>query len=279
MLRDLFIRFAQPASVALIVLSAIHSSASAQLPARILFGKVTLSQEKDGWRVALPDPLAGRYGLKSGDLLVTVDGNDASTLGPLAITAFMDNAFVRAFPITILRDQKHIELILYRSDGKVPAPEKLTKKSSVVMSAEAPDFSLPSLNGGKMVGLKDYRGKWVLLNFWATWCAPCQAESPILSRLARAYPAQLQVLAVAVQDEHKNVSEFADRLKPAYTILESGDLKSAIALAYGVNTGMGSCSLPTSVLIRPDGTVAYVQGGYEEPSPLEERVRDTITGK
>lgn len=278
MIRDFFTRFARRAPV-LAVLLIVGWPALAQEPAKVQFSTVLLTQEKRGWRVAMPDHAASKYGLMSGDLLVMVDGNDASTLGPLAMTAFMDNAFVRAFPIAIVRDDQRKELILYRSEGKAPAPEKLTKKSSVATGAEAPDFSLPSLQGGKIISLKDYRGKWVLLNFWATWCAPCQAESPILSKLAQANPQQLQVLAVAVQDEHKHLVEFADQMKTAYTILESGDLKSAIALSYGVNNGMGSSTLPTSVLVRPDGTVAYVQGGYEELSPLEKQVRDAIAGK
>ncbi|MGA3090126.1 MAG: TlpA disulfide reductase family protein [Terriglobales bacterium] len=251
--------------------------AFAQGTAKVQFSTVLLTREQAGWRVAISDPASSRYGLMSGDLLVWVDGNDASTLGPLAMTAFMNNALLRAFPVTIVRGDQRTELILYRSEGKVPATEKLTKKSSVATGAEAPDFSLPSLQGGKSISLKDYRGKWVLLNFWATWCAPCQAESPILSRLARAYPQQLQVLAVAMQVEHKDLVEFADHKKTAYTILESSDLKSAIALSYGVNNGMGSSTLPINVLIRPDGTVAYVQGGYETPSPLEKQVSDALS--
>lgn len=117
----------------------------------------------------------------------------------------------------------------------------------------------------------------MLLNFWATWCLPCQEESPVLSKLAQAYPQQLQVLAVAVQDDHKKLEAFAARVKPAYTILESGDLKSTLALSYGVNNGMGSATVPYSVLVRPDGTIAYVQGGYEAPSPLEKQISDFIT--
>lgn len=253
--------------------------AVAQQPTKVQFSTVLLTREQDGWRVALLDHAASKYALTSGDLVVGVDGNNAATLGPLAMTAFMDNAFVRAFPIVIVRNHRHKTLILYRTDGKVPAPKKLTKRSLVARGAAAPEFSLPTLRGGKVVGLKDYRGKWVLLNFWATWCLPCQEESPILSKLARAYPQQLQVLAVAVQDDHSKLEVFAARMKPAYTVLESGDLKSAIAVSYGVNNGMGSATVPFSVLVRPDGTVAYVQGGYEAPSPLEKQVNDFIIAK
>ncbi len=82
-----------------------------------------------------------------------------------------------------------------------------------------------------------------------------------------------------MQDDHANLERFAARHKPAYTIVESGDLKSPVALAYGVNNGMGSVTVPYSVLVRPDGTVAYVQGGYEAPSPLAKQVSDLIAAQ
>jgi len=257
----------------------IASCAIAQGNTRVQFDTVLLAQEKSGWRVDLLDHASSKYGFIPGDLVVQVDGNDVSTLGPLAMSAFMDNSSVRAFPVVVVRNHRRKTLILYRADGKVPAHKKLTKRSLVSRGPVAPDFSLPTLQEGKMVELKTYRGKWVLVNFWATWCLPCQEESPILSKLALAYPQQLQVFAIAVQDEHKKLEEFSARMKPAYTVLESGDLKSAVALSYGVNSGMGSATVPFSVLIRPDGTVAYVQGGYESPSPLEKQVGKFIAAK
>ncbi len=253
-------------------------SVVAQEPTKVQFSNVLLVRERNDWRVELLDHVVSKYGLMTGDLLLTVDGNKASQFGPLIMTAYMDNAFVRAFPITVMRGEQSVTLVLYRSDGEIPVPKALTKESSVFRGAEAPELTLPSLQG-KSTSLKDYRGKWVLLNFWATWCLPCQEESPILSKLAKGYPHQLQVLAVAVQDDHKKVEAFASRVKPSYTILESGDLTSAVSRSYGVNNGMGSATVPYSVLIRPDGTVAYVQGGYEAPSPLERQVIDFIMAK
>ena len=270
-------RYVRP--VLVLCVGLLAAAAVAQGTTKVQFSKILLTQEKSGWRVELLDHATSKYGLVSGDLLVGVDGNDASTLGPLGIAAFMDNASVRAFPVVIVRDHHSKTLILYQSDGEVPAPKPLTKRSTVSRDAAAPEFSLPALHGGKIVGLKDYRGRWTLLNFWATWCLPCQEESPILSKLALAYPQQLQVLAIAVKDDHEKLEAFAARMKPAYTILESGDLNSAVALSYGINSGMGSATVPFSVLVRPDGTVAYVQGGYEDPSPLEKQVSNFIAAK
>jgi cytochrome c biogenesis protein CcmG/thiol:disulfide interchange protein DsbE len=74
----------------------------------------------------------------------------------------------------------------------------------VSAAQEAPDFTLPTLNNVP-VKLASQRGKWVLVSFWATWCAPCQEEAKILNRLSQTYPQQLTVLALAVNDSRKNM--------------------------------------------------------------------------
>ena len=260
-------------------LCSVNRDAKAEQPTKIQFSTVMLSQERNGWRVLLLDRTSSKYGLTSGDLVTGVDGNDAAKLGPLALAAFMSNAFVRAFPLVIVHQDRAKTLTFYRSDGKVPAYKQLVNSSKVARGMVAPEFSLPNLQTRQTVHLTDYRGKWVLLNFWATWCLPCQEEAPILSTLATSFSKQLEVVAVAVQDDHTKLMNFAAQRKPKYTILESGDLKSAIAISYGVNNGMGSATVPFSVLIRPNGTIAYVQGGYEAPSPLEKQVDDFITAE
>lgn len=143
---------------------------------------------------------------------------------------------------------------------------------------KAPDFTLPTLNGVP-VRLASQRGKWILISFWATWCAPCQEEAKILNRLMRAYPQQLTVLALAVKDSRENLNGFAEKTKPLYTILDAGALNAKPALAYGVGTRSGGGHLPVNVLVQPDGRIAYAQGGYEAPSPLEKQVSDAIAGK
>lgn len=98
MVRDFYTRFTRRAPVWIVLLIASWP-ALAQEFAKVQFSTVLLTQEKSGWRVALLDHAAGKYGLTSGDLLARVDGHDAATLGPLAMAEFMDSAFVRAFPI------------------------------------------------------------------------------------------------------------------------------------------------------------------------------------
>src|SRR6202140_4052064 len=94
------------------------------------------------------------------------------------------------------------------------------------MSGTAPDFTLQSLDG-KTIRLSDFRGKAVVLNFWATWCGPCKIEMPWFVDLQKQYgPAGVQFLGVAMNDPStKDIAEFTQSMNGRYSILivkESG---------------------------------------------------------
>lgn len=110
----------------------------------------------------------------------------------------------------------------------------------------APDFSLPTLNGGEL-RLSDFRGQLVLLNFWASFCAPCLEEMPALQHLWDEYrDAGFVVLAVA-----------ADRgsIEPVAAFIESGDYRFPVVLDVDgeVRNRYEVRALPTSYLIGADG--------------------------
>jgi peroxiredoxin len=114
--------------------------------------------------------------------------------------------------------------------------------------SEAPDFNLMSLDG-RSVRLRDLRGKLVLLNFWATWCAPCLHEMPSMERLYQTFkPTQFILLAVSMDRQGAEVARpYADKLKLTFPILL--DPASQVARQYGVR------GLPTTYLIAPDGVL------------------------
>lgn len=111
---------------------------------------------------------------------------------------------------------------------------------------KAPEFMLKDLTG-KMVGLKDFRGKVVLLNFWATWCIPCQWEMGEMEKLYQAFKATgFVVLAVSLDAEGVRVVEpFARQRKLTYPILL--DTEGQAALKYRI---LGP---PTTFLLNAQG--------------------------
>lgn len=118
----------------------------------------------------------------------------------------------------------------------------------------APDFTLKDANG-RSVKLSDYRGKVVLLNFWATWCGPCKIEIPWFVEFEDEYKDRgFAVLGVSMdEDGWDAVKPFVARAKVNYRILLGND---SVALLYG-----GVNSLPTSFLIDRDGKIATVHVG------------------
>jgi thiol-disulfide isomerase/thioredoxin len=128
---------------------------------------------------------------------------------------------------------------------------------------------------GASIGLERFKGKVVLVNFWATWCAPCLREMPALDRLQAARgDEQFQVVTVSVDRQGRSVvAPFLKRLGlahlPAYL-----DSKSALFHAFGAR------GLPTSYLIDADGTViGYLEGPAEWDSAAAKALIDHYTDR
>ena len=119
-----------------------------------------------------------------------------------------------------------------------------------------PDFSLVDLQGKKH-DIKEWDGKVLVINFWATWCPPCRKEMPAFVSLQEKYGARgLQFVGVAV-DTPQNVTDFADTYGVNYPMLV-GELKAIdIGKLYGNRFG----ALPYTVIIDRSGKIVFVQRG------------------
>lgn len=110
---------------------------------------------------------------------------------------------------------------------------------------EVEDFILKTLKGGT-VSLKDYRGKLIFLNFWATWCPPCRAEMPSMQRLWEEFKEEdFVILAINIREENKPVSSFMNERGFSFPVLL--DEKGKVARSYGIR------GIPTTFFLNPDG--------------------------
>jgi cytochrome c biogenesis protein CcmG/thiol:disulfide interchange protein DsbE len=133
---------------------------------------------------------------------------------------------------------------------------------------EAPDFSRADL-AGRPLHLADYRGKLILLNFWASWCGPCLAEMPRFSRWQRTYGANgLQVIGVSMDDDSAPVRALLQRQPVAYPIA-LGDAK--LGDLYG-----GVMGLPLTYLIGPDGRILARYAGDGDLAAMERMIASSI---
>jgi cytochrome c biogenesis protein CcmG/thiol:disulfide interchange protein DsbE len=165
------------------------------------------------------------------------------------------------------------ELVPAGSAGDVPT------FVSPLMNRPAPAFTLEDLNGRK-VSLASYKGKAVLINFWATWCGPCKVETPWLVQLRNQYaPQGFEVLGVSTDDldadnkkllaeEKQEVAKFAEQMKMPYPVLLAGD---TLSKPYG-----GLDALPTSFFVDRSGKVVATQLGLTSREDIENNIRKAL---
>jgi thiol-disulfide isomerase/thioredoxin len=110
------------------------------------------------------------------------------------------------------------------------------------------DFSLPSLDENKRIELKAYKGKPIVINFWASWCGPCREEMPFLERTWKEYKdTGVIFLGINVLDEEKSAKDFINVFKISYTNLK--DSSGEVANSYGV------VGLPVTFFIDKEGRI------------------------
>ena len=133
----------------------------------------------------------------------------------------------------------------------------------------APDFTLVNPEN-KKVSLKDFRGRLVFLNFWATWCTPCREEMPAMERLFQQFKDKgFVILAVSVKDSRKDALAFVKELKLTYPI--ALDPEGKVGLLYG------AWGLPATYLIDPKGIVlARAWGPADWYSPAARQLIGTL---
>jgi thiol-disulfide isomerase/thioredoxin len=141
--------------------------------------------------------------------------------------------------------------------------------------APAPALTSKTLDGG-MFALADYRGRVVIVNFWATWCVPCIVEMPSLQRLReRLAPRRVEVVAVNFQENAARIAPFVERLGIAFPVVRDHD--GAIRAAWNVTV------FPTTFVVGPDRRIAWVATGevdWDDPR-VESRILglDRATGQ
>jgi len=132
---------------------------------------------------------------------------------------------------------------------KTPLPESLRLQDTALpVGRRAPDFTLPLFSGGTL-RLRSLKGTPVVLNFWASWCAPCRAETPLLVRVHQRYgPRGIVFVGVDVEDDERDARLFIGQYHVDYPVVRAAD--EAVMIAYTIG------GIPSTVFIGADGIVA-----------------------
>jgi cytochrome c biogenesis protein CcmG, thiol:disulfide interchange protein DsbE len=145
-------------------------------------------------------------------------------------------------------------------------------EASPLVGQPAPDFLLPYASPaekGKTQRLSDLQGQAVVLDFWASWCGPCRAQSPVLARVAKAFGTEkLRVLGVGTSDDRASITRFLASEPLGYaSVFDDQEVASSLYHVQG---------LPTLVLIAKDGTVRAVATGFADETELSRLVKDAL---
>jgi cytochrome c biogenesis protein CcmG/thiol:disulfide interchange protein DsbE len=155
--------------------------------------------------------------------------------------------------------------------GGTASPAEEESSSTPKAGSMAPDFELKTADG-KIVKLSDYRGKAVLLNFWATWCGPCKIETPWLVDFYKQYqPQGLEIVGVAMDDagSQDEIAKFVKDMNINYTIVQGTE---KVADAYG-----GIDGLPISFFIDRNGKIVNMTIGLRGQRDLEDDIKKIVT--
>ncbi len=148
----------------------------------------------------------------------------------------------------------------------------LSKGSAkLAVGDRVPDRTLPVLGGSGEGAIADYRGGWVLVNLWASWCLPCRDEAPVLERWWHAHRDEgVTVLGINVQDNSEDALAFLDEFHTTYPQLRSvGNERSE---------AFGSTGVPENFLVNPRGRLALIWPGPVDDRVLRENVDPIVEG-
>jgi thiol-disulfide isomerase/thioredoxin len=148
-----------------------------------------------------------------------------------------------------------------------PDTEKVPEAPAATNEA-APPFALETLDGGQ-VTLDSLRGKPVVLDFWATWCAPCEDQIPVLNAFQAQYGERVSVIGISVDWDRKAVAPFAAKLRVSYPVLYGDE---QLGEQYGV------LGLPTLFVLGPDGRIQTSHIGIISLTELEAAVAPLVGG-
>lgn len=135
----------------------------------------------------------------------------------------------------------------------------------------APQFTLPTLQADQPTALKQYAGKVVYLDFWASWCAPCRTSFPLLNKLHEKLKAKgFEVVGINLDEDKANAEKFLKEFPVSFTVLR--DAKGEWADKFVVE------SMPTSFIIDKQGVVQNIHHGFasDDIKELEEKITQLL---
>jgi thiol-disulfide isomerase/thioredoxin len=154
------------------------------------------------------------------------------------------------------------------ADGDADPPSSIEEAEAAVFLGKPArlDFTLKDMHGAD-VRLSSFKGKVILINFWATWCGPCKAEIPSLVELQDQYRGDVVILGLSTTDTAEQIKPYADEYKMNYPVLITKD-REEVQDAYGPMWG-----IPMTIIVDRDGKIAKRHAGIGTKEQFEREIK------
>jgi thiol-disulfide isomerase/thioredoxin len=161
---------------------------------------IALIREPEGWRVTSASTAPIHFNLVKGDLIVRIDGRNAAETGPMLLANLFNQADRRQIHLFIERGDLRMEIGLREPPTLGYDPVGANPFKHVATGFFAPDAEFKDIDG-KPLTLEQFKDKWLLIDFMATWCAPCMESLPDVLSVAEHNDLSLNLLVVALDDK------------------------------------------------------------------------------
>jgi thiol-disulfide isomerase/thioredoxin len=242
--------------------------AYAQSQPTVVVDNLVITHEPRGWRVISASITPVHFNLLKGDLIVRIDGKNASEAGPMLMANLLNQGDRRQIKLFIERGDFPMETELQEILTEDYSPVGPNPFRRVASGFSAPDAEFKDIDG-QPGSLAQFKGKWLLINFMATWCPPCAETLPKVLSIADHH--QLSLLMIALNDKPDAVR----RMQRQYKInapIAMMQVMSQLPIDFGITTNRWTGQVPALALIRPDGDVALIEIGGVDENRIEKAI-------
>ena len=243
----------------------------------VVVSNIAIIHEEHGWRVQEKKSGSIHWNLMKDDLIVRIEGKNAADTGPMQMASYFNEGYRRGIKAYIKRADFGQEIELRQIPTQDYSPVGAKPFAHVAKGFSAPDAELETVNNGPIT-FEQYKDKWVLIDFGASWCAPSVARLPEILSLAEKEKDRMAVVAVEMDYKPKAVQELIEHFQIKIPVAAMNYM-SPLPIQLGVSAVDYFAELPALVLIKPDGDVALIMVGGGEPGYVTKVVESNLNRK
>ncbi len=243
----------------------------------VVVANIAIVHEEHGWRVQEKRPGKILWNLMKGDLIVRIEGKNAAETGPMQMASYFNEGPRRGIKAYVERMNFGQEILLREISSQDYEPVGAKPFAHVAKGFSAPDVEFETVNNGPIT-FEQYKGKWILVDFGASWCPPSFERLPEVLALAETEKDRMAVVAVEMDYKPKAVQELIDRFQITIPVAAMSHM-APLPIQLGVSAVDYFAELPAFVLIQPDGEVALIIIGAGEPGAVAKTVESNLNRK